>query len=250
MRSVVPRLWTNETVVCIASGPSLTQADVDAVRGRARVIVVNTSYQLAPWADVLYAADAKWWRWHKGAPTFAGLKYSLMKDAARWPGVVVLTRGASTGLSLDPARLCLGANSGYQAINLAVLLGASRVVLLGYDMAPGSGGRQHWHPDHPVKSRSPYQTFQAAFPTLVEPLAAAHVEVINCSRQTAVTCFPRAEITDLFPPAKVSSHPDPLSALQALALQSARAEGHGFVDEIHAHATTTLVDRLAGRGPA
>jgi hypothetical protein len=198
-RPVVPRLWDGETVVCIASGPSLTPEDVEAVRGRARVIVVNTSYQIAPWADVLYAADAKWWKWHRGAPTFAGRKYSITKESARWPGVVVLARGASSGLSHDPSRLCLGANGGYQAINLAVLLGASRIVLLGYDMAIGLDGKEHWHADHPNPTRSPYQTFRAAYPTLVEPLTAAGVEVINCSRRTALNCFPRAVITDLFP---------------------------------------------------
>lgn len=215
----MPRLWPNETVVCVASGPSLTVEDVEAVRGRARVIVVNTSYQRALWADALYAADAKWWKWHQGAPDFPGLKYSVMKDAGHWPHVVVLGRGASTGLSNDPSRLCLGANSGYQAINLAVLLGASRIVLLGYDMAVGEGGRQHWHPDHPTRARSPYQTFQAAFPTLVAPLDAAGVEVINCSRQTALTCFPRAVITDVFPPAIADALPPhvgtTLTALEA-----------------------------------
>lgn len=195
----VPRLWPNETVVCIASGPSLTPEDVAVVRGRARVVVVNNSYQLAPWADVLYAADARWWKWHKGAPDFQGLKYSVTKDSARWPGVIVIGRGASTGLSLDTTKVCLGGNGGYQALNLAVLLGASRVVLLGYDMAVAKDGRQHWHPDHPNTMRSPYQNFRAAYPTLVEPLKAAGVEVINCSRQTALTCFPRAVITDVFP---------------------------------------------------
>ena len=47
----------------IASGPSLTKEDVDAVRGL-NVIVINTSYWLAPWADILYACDGHWWDWH------------------------------------------------------------------------------------------------------------------------------------------------------------------------------------------
>jgi len=44
--------------------------------------------------------------------------------------------------------------------------------------------------------RSPYQTFQSAYPTLVEPLRAAGVEVLNCSRETALTCFPRVALVD------------------------------------------------------
>jgi hypothetical protein len=208
----VPRLWPGETVVCVASGPSLTVEDVDAVRGRARVIVINRSIELAPWADVWYAADAKLWKWayrgegdwqavKKIAGEFAGRKYAVTTESAKWPGVQVIGRAGSTGLSLDPAKLALGANSGYQAINLAVLLGASRILLLGYDMRLGKNSRQHWHPDHPMKMRSPYQTFQAAYPTLVAPLKAAGVEVINCSRDTALTCFPRMPIADALAPA-------------------------------------------------
>lgn len=181
--------------MCIASGPSLTPEDVNAVRGQARVIVVNTSYQLAPWADALYACDARWWKWHKGAPDFPGLKFTVSADSARYcPGVRVIGRGPYEGLSTDPGKLNLGSNSGYQALNLAVLLGAQRILLLGYDMQLGQGGRQHWHPDHPMRQRSPYGQFQRMYPTLVEPLRAAGVEVINCSRQTALKCFPRMPI--------------------------------------------------------
>ncbi len=54
----VERLWPDATVVCIASGPSLTQSQVDYCRGKARVAVVNNNWEKAPWADVLYGADA------------------------------------------------------------------------------------------------------------------------------------------------------------------------------------------------
>lgn len=201
----VPRRWPGEAFVCIASGPSLTREDVDAVRGRARVIVVNRSIEMAPWADVWYGADAKFWKWaHRGegnwgavkqiADSYAGLKFTVTVESTKWPGVTLLGKGTSHGLSLDPMKICLGGNGGYQALNIAVLMGASRVLLLGYDMRVGAKGKQHWHADHPMTMRSPYQTFQRAYPTLVEPLKKAGVEVINCSRDTAITCFPRMPI--------------------------------------------------------
>lgn len=196
---LVPRIWPGETVVCIASGPSLTREDVDYVRGKARVIVINKSYELAKWADVMYACDAKFWKWERGAPSFPGMKFALTSEAAKWPGVKVLGRGTSHGLSLDPAKLCLGGNSGYQVINLAVLMGATQILLLGYDMRVGAGGKQHWHADHPMPQRSPYATFQQAFPTMVAPLKAAGISVINCSRDTALTCFERTPIEVALP---------------------------------------------------
>ncbi len=209
MSATVPRLWSGETAVCIASGPSLTQADVDYVRGKARVIAINASYTLATWADVLYAADAKVFRWYwKTGPkgferspikSFQGLKYSLSKGPDIDKSVIVLRKGMESGLSLNPAVLHTGKNSGYQAINLAVLFGASRILLLGYDMQPGPKGQEHWHVDHPNLSRSTYAVFLSHFPSLVEPLKAAGVEVINCTRRTALTCFPHMSLEQALP---------------------------------------------------
>lgn len=209
--STVPRLWQNATAVCVAAGPSLTKADVDHVRGRAKVIVVNRSLEIAPWADVWYACDARFFKWvARGegdwksvkavADAYHGPTFSLALESKRWrPDVKVLGKGSTQGLSLDPAKLCLGGNSGYQALNLAVLLGATRILLLGYDMGVNSKGKQHWHADHPNTMRSPYQTFLNNFPTIVAPLKTAGIEVVNCSRDTRLTCFPRTSIEDALP---------------------------------------------------
>jgi len=172
----------------------VTQTDVDYLRGKVDgVIAINDSYRLAPWADVLYACDGKWWYWHyeKGAKGFAGLKYSIDPVARRHRGVQILQKTGETGLELKPTGLKAGRNSGYQAINLAVHLGARRVILLGYDMRG-----DHWFGQHPDKSRPPFVICLARFQTLVEPLAKAGVEVINCSAKTALTCFPRMPLAE------------------------------------------------------
>lgn len=184
--ATVPRLWPGSTVVCLGSGPSLTQADVNLVRGKARVIAVNDTYTLAPWADVLYACDAKWWGWKRGAPTFTGLKYTLQAPAAaRWPGVQVLRNAGKDGLELRPDGVRAGQNSGYQAINLAVHLGAARILLLGYDMQGN-----HFFGSHPDQSKPPFSICLARFATLVGPLKAQGIQILNCTRKTALRCFP------------------------------------------------------------
>ena len=50
--TVVPKLWPGATVVCIATGASLTQTDVEACRGL-RTIVINNAYTVAPWAEAI-----------------------------------------------------------------------------------------------------------------------------------------------------------------------------------------------------
>lgn len=190
-RVAVPRLWPGATVVCIGGGPSLTAEDVAYCRHRARVVAVNDAYRLAPWADVLYACDAKWWDWHKGAPAFAGLKYALERRASKWPGVQVLENTGHDGLEAQPTGVKTGRNSGYQAINIAVHLGATRIVLLGYDMMRGPNKQEHWFGDHPTKTHSPYPAFAEKFKALVVPLQKLGVTVINCSRRTALNIFQR-----------------------------------------------------------
>lgn len=196
---MVERRWPGCTMVVLASGPSLTFADVEYVRGRARVMCINDTYRLAPWADALYCADAKWWTYHVGAPVFAGLKYSIQADAARWPGVEVLRNTGYDGIERDPSGLRTGHNSTYQGMNLAVHLGATRIVLLGADMSTGEDGREHFFGNHPKELRGgpPKSDFVPWFATMVEPLRDLGVEVVNCSRRTALECFPRHPLEEV-----------------------------------------------------
>jgi hypothetical protein len=99
-------------------------------------------------------------------------------------------------LSMNPTTLCLGQNSGYQAINVAVLLGARKILLLGYDMQRGEDGARHWHEDHKIPTPNFYPKFLKHFPTMIEPLAAAGVEVWNCTRRTALDAFPKVSLED------------------------------------------------------
>lgn len=194
----VERLWTGETCVIVASGPSITSADVSFVRGKARVLAINNSYQMAPWADALYAADTHWWQWHKGAPAFQGLKFTVARKTERWPDVHVLKQGTELGLSDDPGTICLGRNSGYQAINLSVLLGCTRLILLGYDMQRGPTGQFHWHKEHPFKTTDHYVLYRKNLQKMAPLLRDRGISVVNCSRRTALTCFPCSSLESVF----------------------------------------------------
>lgn len=196
----VPRVWPGATVVCFASGPSLTREDAEYVRSKAYTIAINDAVTLAPWADVLYSSDNYWYVRQQGVKTFQGMKYAmsprrnvLHNPFARWPEIQVLANTGETGLELEPTGLRTGRNSGYAAINLAVHFGASRIVLLGYDMSLGPKGEAHF--DGKVGSGpGHYHLFRESFRTLVGPLKAVGVTVINCSRRTALTAFPRGEL--------------------------------------------------------
>ena len=198
---VVPRLCPGGTVVCIGTGPSLTRDDVDYVRGKATVIAINDAYKLAPWADVLYGCDSRWWLWNskRGALAFAGLKFALDPAARRYPGVQVLRKTGETGIETNPSGLRAGRNSGYQAINLAVHLGATRILLLGYDMRGDPQHGDHFFGAHPDGSKPPFAICLKRFETLVDPLAKLGVEIVNCTPTTKLVCFPRMALREALP---------------------------------------------------
>lgn len=210
--SVIDRAWEGETVAIIGGGPSLEREHVELVRGL-RCIAVNASYLWADFADVCHFADSHFWRWHTDGvdvmdmdavevrerfASFRGQKCSVagagnnIADEA----VHIVKGRESWGLSRDPGVLVTGRNSGFQALNMAILAGASRILLLGFDGAPVDG-RSHWHGGH----QRP--TPDAAYPLYVEAMRKAKrdidqlgVEVINCSMTSAIRTFPRMRIED------------------------------------------------------
>ncbi len=189
---VVPRSWAGQTVVCLGSGPSLTAEDVAYCHGRAKVIAVKDAVRLAPWADAVYAcgADQSQW-WQRYGPTLGehrGLRYTLDPTASAW--AMVLHATGVEGLEPSPSGLRTGRNSGYQAINLAVHLGAAKIVLLGYDLMRASDGTDHYFGDHLHGVKPPFDEFRPWYATLVAPLAALGIPIVNASRRTALDCFP------------------------------------------------------------
>jgi hypothetical protein len=204
---LVPQIARNGTVVCLAPGPSLTVADVEAVRGRAVVVAINDAVQIAPWADVFYSSARVYWTpkdpRSRAVAAFAGLKVHVCVDQDK-PGVgedgfVRLRNTGVDGLEADPGGLKTYQNSGGAAINLAVHLGASRIVLLGYDMGPSGDGRHHFHEIVKTRHSSPYPYFRQRIATMVKPLEARGIEVLNCTRQTHLSCFPCADLATVFP---------------------------------------------------
>lgn len=189
--------WRGETAFVIASGPSSNQQDARKAKENGRVIVVNCAVRLCPDADALYAADEQWWRTYKNDwENFKGWKFTLSADAARKYGVTLLEMEAKDGLGRKG--LATGGNSGYQATNLAYLLGASRIVLLGFDMQH-KDGKHHFHGNHETinnPSNMLYQQWIKRFVRLYEELKKEGVELINCSRESALT-IPRANLEDV-----------------------------------------------------
>ena len=163
----------------------------------------------------MYFADAQWWEWHtkglkKSWPwvsftaeevkewfaSFAGQKVTIENTGMLVgdPSVAMLHNYGYEGLSEKTNGLSTGSNSGYQAVNVATLSGAKRILLLGYDMR-FHGKRSHSHNGHPVKlPEDKYTQYAGAFKTMLPQLKRLGVEVINCTEGSAIQCFPFSTI--------------------------------------------------------
>ncbi len=154
-------------------------------------------------ADVLYAGDHLWWKamhLHTAErPTvreFKGEKWTQDHRAKeKWK--INWIKGVNRpGLGREV--LHLNGNSGFQAINLAFLFGSRHIVLVGFDMKLGLNGEKHHHKDHPEpciqgQTFSEWMRQGAVFAKDLEKVGA---DVVNCSAETAMTCFRRAKLED------------------------------------------------------
>lgn len=196
----VPELWPQSTIVCVGSGPSLLMKDIDtAFNAGARLLVVNDAVRLTGnCADLLFAADAKWWRWHQSVAD-ADLPQHLWTvdpDARQYrPSVHVVNYNGHAGFERSRCSIRTGGHSGYMAVHLAAHLGAAKIILLGYDLQP-TNGQHHFFGDHPDRNHLNYPYRVGVYETLREPLAHRGVRVLNASRATALTTFPRTSLTD------------------------------------------------------
>lgn len=194
--------------ICIGNGPSLTQEDVNFARkmqkeGRAKIIVINDAFQWAPDAWAVYGADYRWWRARHPdlMRVFPGRRFSLDESAvADFRAEYVHCEDIHkplNGLAISRESIRHGYSSGFQAMHLARNLGAKLIVLLGYDY--GATGNGHAAPAaYAHAATSDFPLMLTAFNSAAASLHQEGVKVVNATRESAITCFPRATIEEAF----------------------------------------------------
>jgi len=208
--TIKPRAHWSQCIV-VATGPSLTEAVAARVRAHqhtgTRVVAVNDAYTLLPEADVLYAGDGDWWNVHRGCVDFAGEKWSShgqgndKTQVAAYYGLRLVAgprQFDAPGFSLDGRCIHYGNTSGFQAINLAILFGATEISLVGFDMRVPTGQPRHFFGDHPepLGNVCDYGHFLFAFNAAAKMLPKT-IRIVNCTPGSALRCFPMGELEEL-----------------------------------------------------
>ena len=152
----------------IATGQSLSGGQIDQVQ-HLPCIAVSNAYERVPNAVALVSADKRWWLHYQ--PVFEGRKFSLAKVHE----------------DIEVVPIAMGSNSGLLGMEVAVMLGATSIILLGFDMHG-----THYFGSHaaPLRNTQPsrFQAFKQQF------AAFNKVPVFNCTPGSELTCFPMMSI--------------------------------------------------------
>jgi len=224
----IPKVWNGQTVVIIGGGPSIleqfnvpkevrqlvfdkkAQPDIYSPYleplHNLHVIAVNEAYKLGDWVDILFFGDAAYMKANKEQLLrFKGLRVTCAEGQPADRRFKFLKRHLvpktdNYGISTEQSTLCWNNNSGSAAINLAVQLGAKKVILFGFDMKVDEGKNQHWHKAYKGDPRLLPSTFRkhlTPFSKIAEDLEMLGVEVINCSPDSEITVFPKMNFKDI-----------------------------------------------------
>lgn len=188
------RDWRGRAVAIIACGASAKSAEISLLRGKMPVLAIKeAAVDLCPWADVVYGCDAPWWRYRSGLPAFKGLKLRWAENGCdEYPDVHPVTiqhKELDRIIVEEPGVIGSGRNSGFQALNIAVQFGATRILKIGFDIqGEHFYGRNNW-----MKANNPdaynFQRWTAAFGLAAEDLKQLGIEAVNASPISALTCF-------------------------------------------------------------
>lgn len=187
-------------MVIIASGPSLAWTDLSLIPADWQTMTVNSAWEKLPDANHHYAGDYAWWLQYVYTCRSTGTRWTWDSKASDAWGINRLVLHKGRGLCEPFGHVNHGGNSGFQAINLAYHLGATRIVLLGFDMSRKHGA--HFHGDHPQGMvNAPHQhiiCWRKHMAHMAADLSKAGIQCVNASEYTELDCFPQVKMPAAF----------------------------------------------------
>jgi hypothetical protein len=203
---------SGQEVFIIGGGYSVKGVNIDFLKDKL-TIGINDSYKILPNATALYWSDNSWLGRHidqiekHPCPLRFNARHNgqgmVNADIETSGNATVLLRTSVMGFDPNPDNVA-GNNGGAHALNLAINMGAKKIYLVGYDMRdnPLKRTETHWHNNHKLAVRPDIYTNQfipaiVALDKEVRRLG-IDVEIINCSPTSAIQCFKKDRIRELY----------------------------------------------------
>lgn len=196
-------IWKDESVYILGGGPSLktfiSERGLDFFVTR-KVIGCNDAYIFGTGVvDFVCFGDCKWWAVHKDKvlPKYKDHVITGNPNVDPMEGLMIFERRPS---GFHKKALGWNGNTGALAINAALIMGASKIYLLGFDMAFGANGETNWHNCNVGKVKKEHLERHASAITrnvghirVKWPL----VNVYNVNEQDNLHCFPLLDFKSL-----------------------------------------------------
>ena len=217
-----PEIWKDETVFIIGGGPSLKGMEWKNLYGK-RVIGCNDAYQLgfkpaykspylescfplrptSSWIQIILFGDNCWFAEHRDHIVKREEHHLFISMASQNPHCesVSWMRREPEGLTTrDSGKIGWNKSTGAGAINLALILGAKRIVLLGFDMKMGKDHQANWHSNEvnqPIPSD--YIKFSTGMELIAMQLSDKYpnIEILNAGPDSALDCFEKVNLEEI-----------------------------------------------------
>lgn len=195
------RSFADQVVTIVGGGPSHAEIDIEGLRGRGFIAVNSACRRMRPVAtahDLLFFHDNSWAEnrpeliegWPGPAVTSNRLTKARLGDAVRRIDMNDLT------WRIAAASDHVGASSGHTAACLAAVMGAARIVLIGFECC-APGGRTHGHGDYTHHDTGIYaDRFLPGWQGLAAAFERLGVEVLNATSGSAIPDFPFVDLDE------------------------------------------------------
>lgn len=186
--------WKGRDVFIIGGGDSLRKFNWNLLKNECTV-GCNSAYTLGvKTCKVCIFGDAKWFKYNEvQLRKYEGILFTNSSQHQRTKVSWLWTmRRKTRGLHVDA--LGWNFNTGAAAINLALILGAKRVFLLGFDMHLSRDGKNNWHEESRTKpDAGVFGKFVEGFTRLSTDLDKVFPgrEVINITDDSDLNVFPK-----------------------------------------------------------
>lgn len=203
----IPELvWPDREVFIIGGGPSLENFNWDILRNKCTIGCNDAYLHGVEISKVCLFSDFRWYDHHRErlakykGTVFTSLSYFYASHTGRHPSWVYYLQRYERGIHKNG----LGNNfsTGAEAINLAILMGAKTIYLLGFDMHKSEDGRTNYYPNEvdPKQADDVYDRMLEclnAFPGILKSDFPG-ISVFNITDDSSLNVFPKIGVTEFW----------------------------------------------------
>lgn len=192
--------WKGQDAYIIGGGPSLREFDFNRLRGK-NTIGCNSAFLLGSHiCSLCFFSDPMWFNsFFNALCQYGGRVVTHCEEIPDHQPWVWKMERRDEGLFHDA--LGFGGNTGCGAINLALVLGARRVFLLGFDCKVQADAQMNWHQHRcePANTSAElFEKFRVGFQAVADQLFKfPGAEVINLGPDSALEMFPKMKLDEV-----------------------------------------------------